>query len=65
MQYGQKEKKKNEIIFIQYNMHKADCAVALEEGPDAVEVYEQPSQLLTTSGSLQLPSLISQLSWEK
>ena len=46
-------------------MHKADCAVALEEGLDAVEVYEQPSQLSTTSGSLQLPSLISQLSWEK
>ena len=63
MQSGQK--KKNEIIFIQHNMHKAVRAVVLEESADAVEVYEQPSQFLTTSGSLQLPSLISQLSWKK
>ena len=61
--YGQK--KRSEVIFIQHNMHKADHAVVLEESADAVEVYEQLSQLSTTSGSLQLPSLISQLSWEQ
>ena len=64
MQYGQKKKRVRSFLY-NTNMHKADRAVVLEESADTVEVYEQLSQLSTTSRSLQLPSLISQLSWEQ